>query len=60
MRPGQRETLASQAWTGLESLESLDHQEHQVVPVSWGHLAQKDIQDLQDSKGSQARKEILE
>lgn len=57
---GQRETLVSQAWTGLESLESLDHQEHQVIRVRWGHLAKKDIEDLQDSNRYQVRKERLE
>lgn len=60
MIPGQRETLASQAWTGLESLESLDHQEHQVIQGRWDHLAEKDILALRDSQGHQARKERLE
>lgn len=60
MIPGQRETLASQAWTGLGSPEILDHQEHQVVLVRWDHLDKKVIRELQDSQGHQARKERLE
>lgn len=57
---GQKETLASQAWTDLESLESPDHQEHQVIRVRWDHLAKKDIRDLGDSRDYQEKKERLE
>lgn len=60
MIPGQRETLASQAWTGLESVETLDYQECQVIRVRWAHLAKRDTRELQDSQGHQARKEKLE
>lgn len=56
---GQRETLASQAWTGQEFLENLDHQEFQVPQVRWDHLAKKDIREFQDPQGHQARKERL-
>lgn len=60
MTQGQKETLASQAWTGRVSLENLGHQECQVAWARWGRQAERVTQGLQDPQGYQARKEKLE
>lgn len=48
MKQGSRETQVSRAWIGQDFQENLDHQENQVIEVTWDRLVKKDIQEIQD------------